>query len=392
MTYTLEYVKNCIENDGSGDILLSDEYRGCYEKLEIKCYKCKKSYFMAFTNVLQGHKCPCDKYDRISKSQRKDINAVEEKFNELKLNLLDKNYINAKEKLLTQCQVCGHEWYTCYSYIKDGCGCPNCGKEKSIKTMRINTSKNDKSIKFLFPEISCEWDKNKNEGILPESFSPGSDKKVWWKCSFSECGYEWKATIASRCIGKSGCPACAGNVVSDKNRFSLLFPELLNEWDFSKNKINPNDVSYGVRTKFWWVCSECHYEWLAALYNRTLSENGCPNCYESRGEKEIRMCLNKYNIFYEREKWFSNCRNILPLPFDFGMPYDNGTWFLIEYHGLQHYEVLKNNWYGGKKELKERQYRDKLKYQYCKDNNIPLLIIPYWEFDNIEQILKETLL
>ena len=28
-------------------------------------------------------------------------------------------------------------------------------------------------------------------------------------------------------------------------------------------------------------------------------------------------------------------------------------------------------------------------YTYCKDNNINLLRIPYWEYDNIEYILKE---
>ena len=29
--------------------------------------------------------------------------------------------------------------------------------------------------------------------------------------------------------------------------------------------------------------------------------------------------------------------------------------------------------------------------QYCKDNNIKLIIIPYFEFDNIEKILKKEL-
>lgn len=33
--------------------------------------------------------------------------------------------------------------------------------------------------------------------------------------------------------------------------------------------------------------------------------------------------------------------------------------------------------------------RDNIKTEYCKDNNITLIRIPYWDFNNIENILKE---
>jgi hypothetical protein len=33
--------------------------------------------------------------------------------------------------------------------------------------------------------------------------------------------------------------------------------------------------------------------------------------------------------------------------------------------------------------------RDAIKYDYCKNNNIPLLIITHTEFDNIECIINE---
>ena len=37
------------------------------------------------------------------------------------------------------------------------------------------------------------------------------------------------------------------------------------------------------------------------------------------------------------------------------------------------------------------QRNDNIKNQYCKDNNIKLVRIPYWEFDNIENILEKEL-
>ena len=31
--------------------------------------------------------------------------------------------------------------------------------------------------------------------------------------------------------------------------------------------------------------------------------------------------------------------------------------------------------------------RDNIKSNYCKINNIPLLLIPYWDFDNIDELV-----
>ena len=47
-------------------------------------------------------------------------------------------------------------------------------------------------------------------------------------------------------------------------------------------------------------------------------------------------------------------------------------------------EETKNN-------FKIRVEHDNIKTQYCLDNNIKLIRIPYWEFDNIENILKQEL-
>ncbi|MCB2320474.1 hypothetical protein LGK98_06505 [Clostridium tagluense] len=58
----------------------------------------------------------------------------------------------------------------------------------------------------------------------------------------------------------------------------------------------------------------------------------------------------------------------------------------IEYDGEMHY---KETTLGNK--LKQQQLHDKIKNNYCKDNNINLIRIPYWEKNNIEQILKSAL-
>ena len=59
----------------------------------------------------------------------------------------------------------------------------------------------------------------------------------------------------------------------------------------------------------------------------------------------------------------------------------------IEYDGIQHFEPIER--FGGKEEFSRTKIRDNIKTQYCKDNNIKLIRIPYWDFDNIEMILKK---
>lgn len=118
-----------------------------------------------------------------------------------------------------------------------------------------------------------------------------------------------------------------------------------------------------------------------------LKQNqGCPICNESKGEKVIRSYLENNRIEFIQEHRFSNCRHKLPLPFDFYIPDYN---LCIEFDGRQHFESFDH--FGGENELKITQKRDKIKNDYCKDNGINLLRIPYWELDNIEKILDEEL-
>ena len=41
--------------------------------------------------------------------------------------------------------------------------------------------------------------------------------------------------------------------------------------------------------------------------------------------------------------------------------------------------------------FKKTKLHDRIKNDYCFDNNIPLLRIPYWDFENIEEILFDKL-
>lgn len=88
-------------------------------------------------------------------------------------------------------------------------GCPYCSGKKP-------TSENN--LKTKFPDLSAEWHpRNTNP---PETYVPGSNKKVWWRC---RRGHEWAATIAKRTIDNRGCPYCSNQSSRGELR---LFAEL----------------------------------------------------------------------------------------------------------------------------------------------------------------------
>jgi hypothetical protein len=101
-------------------------------------------------------------------------------------------------------------------------------------------------------------------------------------------------------------------------------------------------------------------------------------------------CINTTNCDY-REKSFEDCTNrggekvCRRLRFDFYLPEQNT---LIEYDGEQHF--VKRGKYGEGYENYQRN--DKIKNQYCKDNNIKLIRIHYKTPESeFEPKLKEAL-
>jgi len=96
--------------------------------------------------------------------------------------------------------------------------------------------------------------------------------------------------------------------------------------------------------------------------------------------------LDKNNIMYIHDKSYFDdligCGNGLLKP-DFILPNER-IW--IEYDGEFHYnKIYENDSYD------IIQEHDKRKDEYAKEHNWKLIRIPYWEFDNIEEILEKEI-
>lgn len=100
----------------------------------------------------------------------------------------------------------------------------------------------------------------------------------------------------------------------------------------------------------------------------------CHYCNQSEGEKLVEDILESNNYNFKEQVSFKDCKNKHPLPFDFGVYNDkNELVALIEYQGIQHYKPI--DFFGGEEEFIERQKRDGIKKNYCRDINTPLIEI-----------------
>ena len=119
--------------------------------------------------------------------------------------------------------------------------------------------------------------------------------------------------------------------------------------------------------------------------NDHIRGNGCPICRESNGERLIRIFLDRNKIDYIREYIFPECKDKMPLPFDFYLPKHN---ICVEYNGIQHYQPV--SFFGGIQSLTEQQRRDLIKFNYCGNNNIDLIVIKSLN-ENLENIFINLL-
>ena len=135
------------------------------------------------------------------------------------------------------------------------------------------------------------------------------------------------------------------------------------------------------------LCPICKKPFTTSLRNFTQHKGQvCEECAKKKsiGEKRIEQYLIKNSIKYIPQYWFKDCRDIKPLPFDFYLP-DLNT--VCEFDGRQHFE--ETDYF--RHDLNSTREHDKIKNQYCTDNSINIIRIPYYDIDKIDEILDNKL-
>lgn len=265
--------------------------------------------------------------------------------------LLSKEYHNAKEKLDLICG-CGEHFKTSYYEFKgmNKRQCNKCGYEKS----RQGSLRNKDEVLSLVEELLGE-----DYEILNKEEYINMDTKL--KIFHKECKHSFERTA---------------NKIINGNQIECSFCKVgtyltLESAQYKVNKIDDTlevveilkDGYLKLRRR------ECGCEIIRGLTDLRKSNGAkCPCQTQSIGSKKIERFLMESNIEYEKEKTFEYCKNIRLLPFDFYLPQYNCC---IEFDGRQHYQII-DRW-GGEEGYQIRKYRDEIKNNYCKENDIILI-------------------
>lgn len=193
----------------------------------------------------------------------------------------------------------------------------------------------------------------------------------------------WEASPRMVLAGHCGCKKCHSEKIS--STLSKSPKEYIDE----VAEINPfiliEENYINSHTSILHRCLLDNYRWYAKP-NNILSGRGCPKCNQSKGERKISTWLYQNSISYKYQHIFEHCKDKKPLPFDFYLPYYN---IVIEFDGEQHFRSI--DFFGGEEKFQLQQKHDKIKDEFCKNNGITLLRIPYFDYDLIEEILDSFL-
>lgn len=195
------------------------------------------------------------------------------------------------------------------------------------------------------------------------------------------CGFQYEVRPNDFQQGKR-CAKCAGNLAKTHESFLQEIYDLVGtEYTVISDYVSVNDY---VTVKH----NKCGNIYEVTPSNFLYRERRCARCKHSKGEKRVEEFLKENNLNYKTQYFFKDLIGIggAYLRFDFAVFEGKGLKCLIEYDGEFHFKPEKFT--GGECGLKKQQERDKMKDEYCKTNNIPLIRIPYWEFKNIHKTLN----
>lgn len=186
-----------------------------------------------------------------------------------------------------------------------------------------------------------------------------------------------------------GCPLCKTERVADSHRYdTALFIK-------QAQKVHGDDCGYdkveyvGCHDRVKIFCHKCG----EYFYQRPFAHlfgYGCPRCRESQGERKVEQWLKSHNIKYLRQYPISSqlqlfSRNHFKIDF-YLIDYNT----FIEFNGSQHY--CKNEFFHKTEEdFIIQQDRDRRLREYCKQNDITLIEIPYTKFKEIDKILEKKI-
>lgn len=250
------------------------------------------------------------------------------------------------------------------SELLDGKGCVECGKEQLANYHFLSNEEVNKNIHIINPHVD----------VVQYN---GCDESSVFICNKHNINFnKYYPTLLYH---ESGCEECyverlrkdmgiSQNEFEDRLR--EIHPELVVTGEYINYK-TPVDV-YCIKHSFSYQLTP------PALFSR---KSCCPKSKINYKEEQMCQILESWDFEIKRQKTFDECKDERLLPFD---AYIIGTNVLLEYQGEQHYRPVTystQSYEDAVEKLKYTQKHDQIKRDFCKQNNMILIEVPYWEED-----------
>lgn len=281
---------------------------------------------------------------------------------------------NNKLELFTFKCSCGtifnRLWYDIYKH--DNLSCNECAIKRRGNAKRTGKNKIYQLCKKLnYKILECPNNPKNNDNILVEDIN----------------GYKAYTTYSHMRQGKG---LGIFYINSNKNYF---IDNVNNYCEINGIQTEAIEISKKQRhttPTIIFKCGECGETFETSYSAFKTGKFRCSKCSNSMSlfEYKTKEFLDSLNIKYIKEYSFYDCKDILPLPFDFYLTDLNK---IIEIDGQQHF--VEKAFFHNREiaDFTKTLLHDNIKNEYCKNNNISIIRIPYYDF-NKEEIYKEKIL
>lgn len=210
------------------------------------------------------------------------------------------------------------------------------------------------------------------EETIPPTTVTNKSRATWWLCKCLKCGRTKKfngTDFRMKRIGECHCDYNYKRPKPSGNR--IPGTAIINEIGNRYGKLTVESLAYTQDGLAYWNClCDCGNKTIVrgnALRTGAIKSCGCVVSFK---EQEIVQILKDESIDFQREYTFKDLVDQGYLRFDFAIFKDGILKGLIEYQGRQHFEPAgKFNHFG------LLQKHDKLKEDYCKQHQLPLLTL-----------------
>ena len=356
------------------------EYINTMTNIKCKCLIHNEIFESTPINMLHGYTgCKSCKIEHVSKAKRKSHEQFVEYVKKINpdIEVIGK-YINTSTYVRCRCTIDGYEWdVDPNKLLKKKLQCSVCRNHVVVPGVNDIATIHPELVKFFANPIDAT------------KYVAGSESNADFICP--ECGTLKTMRISNFMRFGLGCNGCY-KIKYGRSRAPYKY------WnkDTMQKYLDQNLPGYIIldvkseKEKSGWTlfvyikCPNEDHDPYWARWANIQKGYLCQECAGnySNGEKMAENIFNKYNIEFDPQHIWDDCRDMRPLPFDFYLRDYN---LVVEIMGRQH--EIPADIFGGQETFEYTVRHDKMKRDYLKKHGIDILDIWYYDFRNMEKII-----